>query len=380
MRVAMITGSYPPQPCGVGDYTERIVRELRAAGVDIDVFATQAEGGRARDGVFKEVPDWRLGTWRRESRSLLSRTYDVVHLQYPARYYGFRPDLAFLSLIVRARLPEVPIVVTLHEFRITHPLRKLSSAAITVPAARVFLTAESEKTVFLRWLPWMGEKVRIVRLGPTIAVVPVTPERRLQVRAMYGVEEGAGLIVYFGLLHPNKGIEALLSSFAQVHAERPSARLLMLSFFEPDRIRYHAELKKRTTELGIVEAVIWAGFLPPIAVSEALGSADIAFLPFQDGVSFRRLSFLTAMLHRLPVVTTVGLAGRGELQLIDGMNAVLLPADAPPGEFTRRLRLLLDSPRLREAMGEAAGVWAEPFQWGTIIAETLKAYQEVIRR
>ena len=114
MRVAMISGSYPPQPCGVGDYTARLVSELRAAKVEVDVFTTALDEGRRDPPAHGEITDWRLSTWWQASRLLLDRQYDVVHLQYPARFYGYRPDLAFLTYVVRRRLPRVPIVVTLH--------------------------------------------------------------------------------------------------------------------------------------------------------------------------------------------------------------------------------------------------------------------------
>ena len=39
MHVIMITGSYPPDYCGVGDYTAKLVAELKASNNDVEVVA-----------------------------------------------------------------------------------------------------------------------------------------------------------------------------------------------------------------------------------------------------------------------------------------------------------------------------------------------------
>lgn len=379
MRVAMITGSYPPQPCGVGDYTARLVLELQAAGVEVDVFTTALENGPRERPLYRETSDWRVLTWWRESRRLTDNAYDIVHIQYPARFYGYRPDLAFLSLVVRRRVPGVPIVVTLHEFWITHVLRKLTVAAIAQPASRVFVSAESERSDLLRWFPWMAGRIRILRLGLTIDPVAVTEEGRERIRRTFGVIGGGELVTYFGLLHPNKGIDTVLHTFALIQRDRPAARLLMIAAFAPESVQYHAELKRKTAELGIASAVIWAGFLPADQAASALASSDVAFLPFQDGVSFRRLSFLTAMAHGVPVLTTTGHASE-EMALRHGVEAMLLPAGSPASMFAGRLREVLDSEALRRTLGEAGRRWSGGFSWPAITDETLKAYREVIQR
>jgi polysaccharide biosynthesis protein PslF len=377
MRVAMVTGSYPPQPCGVGDYTERLVHELRSAGITVDVVTTEASDRKSEVSVQYTLKQWSLRNWICALRWMRSRQYDVMHIQYPARFYGYRPSLGFLAILAKIYLPRIPIVVTLHEFSITHLLRKLTSVALLSPASAVVLTADSERRVVAQWMPWLGSRVYVLTMATTIPEIPVDAKHRRELRQSYGIDDEDVVYVYFGLLHPNKGIEKLLQSFAAVHHRMPKTKLMMLSQFEPSINAYHAGLQADVAALDIGGSVVWAGYLDNVAVSEHLASADVGLFPFQDGVTLRRLSFMTGMSHGLPILTTSGHAGVEELGLRDGENVLLVPADALPEAFAVRLLALANDPALRARVAAGAREWAAPFQWETIFQKLLPIYERI---
>ena len=378
MKIAMVTGSYPPQPCGIGDYTDRLVRELLAAGTDVEVIATRAEAARTEVVVRHEVENWRASTWKRSVAWMRERGYDLVHIQYPAKFYGYLPDLALLSIILRRGLPGVPLVVTFHEYRITHLLRKLTVAGIALPAQKVLLTADSEKVALERVMPWLRGRTEVIQMATTIPTLVVLPGARERLRASLGIKEGEVVIVYFGFLHPNKGIEGLLKAFSLVHKARCNTRLLMLSLFEPGKDPYHAQVLQDAEQLGIADAVVWAGYLPADDVSRHLSAADIGFFPYQDGVTLRRLSFMTAMCHGLPCVTTAGHAGSAGIGLSDAGNVLLASTSNDVEGIAGKLLSLVDSDHRRREIGDAARRWAEPFQWSTIVARTTDVYQSLV--
>jgi len=373
MRVAMVTGSFPPQPCGVGDYTDRLVKELLIAGATVEVVTTAA-GRESESNVRYMLQQWTLRNWWNALRWMRTRSFDVMHIQYPARFYGYRPVLAFLSIVAKLVMPGVPIVVTLHEFRITHFLRKLTAVALTFPADAVVLTADSERAAVEKWMPWLRARLHVHTMASTISPVPMNEERRRLVRRSRGIADDDVLIVYFGLLHPNKGIETLLETFAVVYRQLSGTRLMMLSLFDPSNDPYHARLKAETASLNVQDAIVWVGYLDNRAVSEHLGSADVGFFPYQDGVTLRRLSFMTGMSHGLAILTTAGHAGTEDIGLRSGENVLLVDAAAPVDVVAQNLLLLVKDPDLRSRLSEGARAWAAPFQWGTIVAKTLEIY------
>lgn len=378
MKVAMVTGSYPPQPCGVGDYTHALVRELKSAGVTVDVITTKSLLPRHDEDVKYELADWGVSSWRAGVKWLAAHDYDLIHIQYPARFYGYLPDLALLTWMVKRFLPDVPIVLTLHEFRVTHFLRKMTVAVIAHFADAVVLTAESEVRLFERLFWWMKGKIRLMRLAVVVPLVQVTDNEREVLLKSHGLQTDNSVITYFGFLHPNKGVEKLLQSFALVHARRPAARLLVIGLFNPDTNEYHGRLARLVREEGIEEAVKWAGYVSREDVSRLLSVADLGMLPYEDGVSFRRLSFMTMLSHGLPTVTTVGQALLSEMDLREGENVLTVPAQGTPEELATRVVELVDSPELRQRLARGGRLWAQPYRWEVIVKESLQLYHSMI--
>ena len=375
----MVTGSYPPQLCGVGDYSERLVSELQRVGIETHVITTACGGRPVLPSVRYQLDDWRFAGWRQAVRWMSAQSYDIVHLQYPARYFGYRPGLAFLTSVLRSGLPGTPIVVTFHEFRISHFLRKLTVAAIASRADAVTVTAESERRILTRWIPWVSRRMYIVPLATTIPVLAVSPEERLRIRTRDGIAESDVVVAYFGFLHPNKGVERVLRSFAILRSRCMSARLLMMCMYDPVTNEYHRQLQETARRLNIEDAVKWTGFLPSDELSRHLSSSDIGLFPFAEGVSLRRLSFMTAMAHGLPTVTTVGQVPATELGLRDGEHAFLVPTMSPEESFADALVQLADSGDLRARLADGARRWAKPFQWEGVIARTVAIYHDLLR-
>jgi len=377
MRVLMVTGSYPPQPCGVGNYTQRLVQELSAAGIEVDVATTAAKPVRNDPRVSLEVPDWRIRTLRQALAKIRPESYDIVHIQYPARFYGYLPDLALLSFQIKRALPKIPVLLTLHEFSITHLFRKLTVGAIATPASSVTLTTESEHRPLLRWFPWLRNKVRVIHMAPSIPLEPITPSVREEIRMLLGIGPEEEIVVYFGLLHPNKGIKKLIEAFGTKSLRNRKLRLLTLSYFDPQQNPFHAELQELSRDQGSEGKIIWAGFLDDKTSAEYLAASDIACLPFEDGVTLRRLSFMAAMGLGRPTVTTVGHAKPEVMGLVAGEHAMLLPARCTPEKLGEALAELLDSKELRERLSAGATAWASQFRWEVVVRKTLALYNDL---
>src|SRR4051794_20890610 len=118
MRVTFISGSLPPEPCGVGDFTAKLVQALRDLGVTVSVIHGE---------------DWTVAGVGNILRCIQESRPDIIHIQYPTR--GFEKHLGPHLLALR-----VKSVVTLHEASQVHPLRTLSLLAFTMRSHLVFTT------------------------------------------------------------------------------------------------------------------------------------------------------------------------------------------------------------------------------------------------
>lgn len=379
MKVAMVTGSYPPQRCGIGDHAERLAQTLIAEGLTVEVLTTRCEERSAPGLVRYEVDNWKRGNWRCAIEWLGDQSYDVAHLQYPGRDYGHGPELAWLTCRLKRRLPKLPLVVTVHEYLATHWLRKLTVATIVPPAEAVIFPAETERKACANAMPWIRNKARVINIAPVIPVVEVSAEQRKELRARYGVTADNVLVGHFGFMQPNKGVGWLLRAFAQVYRGHPEVRLLMMCLSDTERDPFHAKLLNLVDSLGVAGTVIWTGFLLPEDVSRHFACCDLAAFPYRDGVSLRRSSFLTSMLHGLPTVTTLGDAPQEELQLTHGEEALLLPAGGTTESLAQAMTTLVESQPLRDKLKAAGSRWVQPFRWKSVARKTLEVYESVVR-
>jgi len=375
----MVSGSYPPVACGIGDYTRCLVKELLQKGIDVKVTTTVCQERERMPEICLQLENWKLGSWAKAIGWIAGQSFDVVHIQYPGKAYGYLPDLAWLTRMLKKLLPNLPIVVTLHEFRVTHPLRKLSVAMIASFADALLVTARSEKSLFDRWLPWLRRKIVVIPVAPAIPVLPLRAEDRSSLRRRYGFDEASLIVAYFGFVQPNKGIEELLQAFRLVRQRHSRSRLLMICHLEPQANPYHARLHRLTTSLGLSSSIAWTGFLGADEVSRHLSIADVAVFPFVDGVTMRRTSFMAAMSHGLPTVTTIKDASLQELQLVEGRNVLLTPAPANPARLAEKVNALLESERLRMSLRAGALRWAESLRWDRIAERTTEVYHSLVR-
>ena len=121
------------------------------------------------------------------------------------------------------------------------------------------------------------------------------------------------MVVFFGFVHPVKGVRWLLRAVAALRAERhPDLRLVVAGGFDSLALPgqqardFEAEVRADVTGLGLDEAVTITGWLAAAEVSALLQAADVAALPFTAGLTTKSGSLLAVLDHDLPLVGTSG--------------------------------------------------------------------------
>jgi glycosyltransferase involved in cell wall biosynthesis len=144
---------------------------------------------------------------------------------------------------------------------------------------------------------------------------------------------------------------------------------------DPTNVAYAEHVQALGTELGLRDHILWTGYTDAEQVSANLFAADICVLPYRDGASYRRGSFMAALAHGLSIVSTQPRAPIDTL--VDGDNILLVPADDPLATADAVERLA-STPELRARLSRGALQLAQAFTWNSIASKTAQVYAELL--
>lgn len=209
------------------------------------------------------------------------------------------------------------------------------------------------------------DKMAVVYEGVEIPPLP-TAETRAQARARWSISPDTLLLGNVGVLLPDKGQEWLIRALATIRKEIRNCRLL-LAGDGPCRPR----LEKLTRQLGLGDAVIFAGFVKDI--EPVYSALDVFLFPAQfEGLG---TSLLAAMSYGIPSIAFNACAF-GEI-IEDGKTGVLVENQSLPG-IERAITRLLRDRQFARRMGEAGRQRIENvFSADRMVEQTIKTYMEV---
>ncbi len=389
MRIGLVTGEYPPMQGGVGDFSRELAFALAALGHSVHVIthaqATLAPtpmraGASPAPTIHPVIRSWNfqsLFAIRRLARAL---SLDLLNIQYQAAAYGMTPPIHFLP-----RLADLPTVVTFHDLRVPYLFPKagrLRQAAVThlAQTARGVIATDpaDEKELRRRGI----ECVTQIPIGSNIAPAPPPDYNRAEWRARSGVLPDEFLLGYFGFLNPSKGGDTLIAALAGLAGRKLNVKLILIggragSSDSQVNETFGADVDRLIADFDLADRIIRTGFVAAAEVSAHLLACDAMALPYRDGASFRRGSFMAALAHGCAIITTEPSYPLSELQ--NGVNVRLVPPDSASA-IVLAVSELLDAPELRARLGQGARKLSKQFAWDTIAARTDEFFQEVIHR
>lgn len=370
LRVLMICGDYPPALSGVGDYVDRLCEHLVPHGIRPTLLTTASPAlptDAARPfAVMRTQTGWGAGAWR--SIVEQARECDLVHIQYPSVLYGRGPAINLLP--ARLRLAGVPVLVTIHDFRVMRRRWRARVVPMLAAASGVIHVDGGDGPHLRRWCPLRRPPMRCIPIASNAPVLECDSARRHAWRAGLGLADDELAVAYFGILYPHKGVTELLDAVAVLQREGLRLRPVIIGDFDRSA-DYVAPLTERLTSGD----TIWVRGASLPRVSECLHACDMAALPFYSGASFNRSSMLACLQHGLPTVTTDGpatpsnLKDAFDLKLIPPRNAAAV-ADA--------LRTLAADPVLRDTMRANALRQTSALSWPAVAAAHAETYRQTL--
>lgn len=314
------------------------------------------EGAAAADyhelGEVAVVPYSAL-TYARRPRAVAATvaafTRDVATFRRELR--ARRADLAIVvtsvlpAALVAARLERVPAIVYAAEVY-SQPWKH--SRALELWGAGLARATARLASGIVCCSRLVAEQYPAGRGALAVAYPPIRAEDgagdREAGRARHGMEHADPVIAVVGALSRGRGQDLAIRALPAIRREAPAAHLLVVGAPHPRPVdlAYAEELRTLAAELGVGEAVTFAGAVD--AIADVYSAADVVVNPARTAESFGRVAAEALVAGRPPVVTDVG-AVREVLR--EGVDGILVPPERPDAIAAAVLELRRDPARAR---------------------------------
>src|SRR5271157_403709 len=232
VRVAFL-GSYMPRKCGIATFTSDLLTAVVAEHPASECFSVSMndvkEGYDYPDVVHFEIEDQDLTSYLRAADFLNISNVDVVCLQHEFGIFGGPAGGHILALLRELRMP---IVTTLHTV-LRDPSadqRRVMEGLISL-STRLVVMAERGRQMLQEIYQAPPAKIDLIPHGiPDVGFVDPT-----YFKDQFGVE-GRVVLLTFGLLSPNKGIEHVLNALPPILAEFPDVVYIVLGATHPHEL------------------------------------------------------------------------------------------------------------------------------------------------
>jgi glycosyltransferase involved in cell wall biosynthesis len=299
MRLLLVTGSYPPMRCGVGDYSHNLAKALAAVSCTrvgvLTSFAAGPDGDKEGISIFPLIKRWSLIELPAIVKAIRSWSPDIVHIQYPTQGYGdgFLPWLLPMVCFLLGKR----VVQTWHEAYGRRVAPKLFLQAV-IPGGLVLVRSNYRDDLpkVLHWAFW-NKRVTFIRNASPFPKLELSNEDAGILKRRY-LRARRRLIVFFGFVYPNKGAE-LLFEIAD-----PASDQIVIAGEVVEGSDYHQKIMLLASEYPWSGKATVTGFLDPTAIAELLAVADAVILPYRSGGGDWNTSIHAAVLQGTFVITT----------------------------------------------------------------------------
>jgi glycosyltransferase involved in cell wall biosynthesis len=286
MRVLIVTGTYPPDKCGVGDYTYCLANALVVRpGMEVGVL-TSTGSEIAADAslvtVFRAMPNWLIRNLLQVKQTVSKFRPDIVHIQYPTqRYTGRLPKI----LPLFARLIGIPVAQTWHEH--FNGCVHLGWQNLLACDTLIYVRPDLPQR-FPAWVRRLLGKTPVVYV-PSASTIPVASLNAEQVQDIkQKLSGGKPIVCFFGFAHQNKGVERLFE------IADPAKHHLVLICDLNDHEPYQAKILRIANQAPWAGKVTVTGFQSERRVGEILAAADAVVFPFPGGAGVWNTSLTAA--------------------------------------------------------------------------------------
>ncbi|MBD3314517.1 MAG: glycosyltransferase [Chitinivibrionales bacterium] len=371
-----VIGTYLPRMCGIATFTTDLVNALSSISGDANCWAMamndRPEGYAYPDKVRFELSQNQVGEYRRASDFLNISLVDVVCLQHEYGIYGGATGRHIIQLLRGLRMP---VVTTLHTV-LKDPSAEQHEVLGEIVSLSDRVVVMARRAVdFLRDI-YKVPPAKIALIHHGIPDMPfVDPS---YYKDQFGVE-GRRVVLTFGLLSPNKGIEFMIQALPAIVAKHPDVVYMVVGTTHPHVKKsqgeeYRLYLQRMARKLGVDSHLVFHNrFVDFKELCEFLGSADIYVTPYLNESQIVSGTLAYAMgVGKATVSTPYWYAE----EMMGKDRGILVPfQDA--GAVAEAVIRLLDNETERSAIRKRAYTYSRNAVWTQVARDYMTVFFEV---
>jgi glycosyltransferase involved in cell wall biosynthesis len=360
-RIAVI-GNYLPRHCGIATFTTDLCEAISAEFGSARLLAlpvNDTEQGydypaRVRWSLAQDD----VASYQEAAGFLNFHNIDMVCLQHEYGIFGGPAGSHILHLL---RGLKMPVVTTLHTvLREPNPDQLQVMEEIAELSDRLIVMSQLSSQFLQEIFKVPGGKIDLVPHG--VPDLPFLDPNFYKDR--FGVE-GKAVLLTFGLLSPNKGIENVIQAMPQILSKHENVVYLVAGATHPHILRregdkYRASLQALAKEVGVESQVMFHDrFVSPEEMAEFIGAADIYITPYRHEAQVVSGTLAYALGAGKAIISTPYWHA---IELLDAGRGALVPFQDPDAIAQKTIELLT-TPALRHAMRKRAYLYARDMVW-----------------
>jgi glycosyltransferase involved in cell wall biosynthesis len=374
-RVAVI-GNYLPRRCGIATFTTDLCDAIHAEYEATELLALPVndteEGYSYPARIRFELSQDELASYRQAADFLNFSNIDLVCLQHEYGIFGGPAGAHILQLLRRLQMP---IVTTLHTvLREPDFDQRIVMEEIAALSDRLIVMSRQASEILQEVFRVPSSKIDLIPHGiPDLAFTDPS-----FYKDAFGTE-GKDVLLTFGLLSPNKGIENVIKALPAILSKHSNVVYMISGVTHPHVLRHEGDkyrlyLQRLAKDLGVEAKVIFRNrFVSPEELVAVIGAADIYITPYKHKGQVVSGTLAYALSAGKAIISTPYLHAT---ELLDDGRGVLVPFDDPQALAAKTIELL-DNGTERHAMRKRAYLYTRDMVWNRVAQQYMGSFERV---
>ncbi len=374
IRKIAFVGDHLPRKCGIATFTTDLLAAVAGAYSQSQCLAVSVNdiaGGYEYPEVVRfEIEEQDLSSYLRAADFLNISNVDIVCLQHEFGIYGGPAGGHILALLRELRMP---VVTTLHTvLQEPRPDQRRVMNGLIALSTRLVVMADRGRRMLEEIYHAPPAKIDLIAHGiPDVGFVDPT-----FFKDQFGVE-GKVVLLTFGLLSPNKGIEHVLNALPEILAEFPGVVYIVLGATHPNELREHGEAYRLSLEILATRnkidknVIFYNQFVDIENLKEFIGAADLYITPYLNEAQITSGTLAYAFGSGKAVVSTPYWHAA---ELLAEDRGVLVPFGDAPAVAREVIALLGDDTR-RNAIRKNAYKLGREMVWSNVAQLYMRSFE-----
>lgn len=369
-------GNYLPRRCGIATFTTDLLESIQGVTPQTDCWAIAVndipEGYEYPNQVRFEINQNQLSDYKLASEFINMNRIELICLQHEYGIFGGPSGSNIIRLITDLKMP---VITTLHTV-LNNPTQEQKEILVKIASISDKLIVMSHKAIDILKKVYNISKNKIMFIHHGIPDNPFSDSSYY--KDQLGVE-GKKVILTFGLLSQNKGIEYVIKAMPEILKKYPNVVYIILGETHPHVLKnegesYRISLQQLSNKLGVSDKIIFQNrFVNINELNEFLGMADIYITPYLNEEQITSGTLIYAMGTGKATISTPYWYAK---EMLDDNRGIIVPFK-DSGKIAEKIIYLLDNEIEFHAMRKQAYLYCRNAIWKEVAQNYLNLFSEI---